>query len=244
MAISDGPHAYADNAACRWAVRAAGPISLFIVSFEIEEDYDAVTVYAGEDEGQPPLYTLSGVLAPALLATNATSLTIEFAADSDLRFAGFVIELSTVQPGGTWAPSRAPSAAPTWAPASGAICPLAWLPWATYATVTVAGRVDSITFACDVGVSELCAGGTLEWSCAEHCPVGATACHMMLGSAGLTGTIPSAIADLSCASRLTYVYRPPAAMSAVRRSAVTNADRHGDRNASTRGTRVWAPQRE
>jgi hypothetical protein len=72
----------------------------------------------------------------------------------------------------------------------------------------VAGRLGSITFGCDVGKSELCAGGTLEWSCTEHCPVGATACHMMLVAAGLTGTIPSAIADLSCASMLTYVYAP------------------------------------
>jgi hypothetical protein len=73
---------------------------------------------------------------------------------------------------------------------------------------TVAGRVGSITFACDVGKSELCAGGRLEWSCAERCPVGATTCHMMLRAAGLTGTIPSAIADLSCASLLTYVCAP------------------------------------
>ena len=79
----------------------------------------------------------------------------------------------------------------------------AWPPWAI--TGTVAGRVGSITFACDVGKSELCAGGTLEWSCAERCPVGATACHMMLIAAGLTGTIPAAIADLSCASLLTYM---------------------------------------
>ena len=69
----------------------------------------------------------------------------------------------------------------------------------------MAGHINSITFACDVGKSELCAGGTLEWSCAEHCPVGATACHMMLIAAGLTGTIPAAIADLSCASLLTYM---------------------------------------
>jgi hypothetical protein len=120
VTISDGPQAYADNAACRWAVTAAGPISLFVRSFETEEDYDTVTVFAGDDESQPPLYTLSGVLAPALLATNATSVTIEFAADDSLHFAGFVIELSTVQPGGTWAPSRAPSAAPTWPAGSGA----------------------------------------------------------------------------------------------------------------------------
>jgi hypothetical protein len=31
---------------------------------------------------------------------------------------------------------------------------------------------------------------------------------MMLVAAGLTGTIPSAIADLSCAPLLTYVYAP------------------------------------
>jgi hypothetical protein len=141
VTISDGPHSYADNAACRWAVTAAGPISLFVRSFETEEDYDTVTVYAGEDASQPPLYTLSGVLGPTLLATNATSVTIEFAADSDLHFAGFVIELSTVQPGGTWAPSRAPSAAPTWAAGSGALRP-AWLPWAI--TGTVAGHLAAV----------------------------------------------------------------------------------------------------
>jgi len=114
VTISDGPHAYANNAACRWAVTAAGPISLFVRSFETEEDYDTVTVYAGDDESQPALYTLSGVVGPTLLATNATSVTIEFGSDVGLRFAGFVIELRTVQPGGTWAPSRAPSAAPAW----------------------------------------------------------------------------------------------------------------------------------
>jgi hypothetical protein len=38
--------------------------------------------------------------------------------------------------------------------------------------------------------------------------MGARACHMMLGLAGLTGTIPSAIADLSCASLLTVLYAP------------------------------------
>jgi hypothetical protein len=91
----------------------------------------------------------------------------------------------------------------------------------------VAGRVGSITFACDVGKSELCAGGTLEWSCAKHCPVGATACQMMLRAAGLTGTIPSAIADLSCASLLTVVYAPGRAYGQAdpvpRRSSVTLA---------------------
>jgi hypothetical protein len=124
VTISDGPHAYANNAACRWAVTAAGPISLFVHSFETEEGYDTVTVYAGDDASQPPLYTLSGVLGPVLFATNATSVTIEFGSDGDRRFAGFVIELSTVQPGGTWAPSRASSAAPTWAAGTGALMPL------------------------------------------------------------------------------------------------------------------------
>jgi hypothetical protein len=121
VTISDGPHSYVDNAACRWAVTATGPISLFVRSFETEEEYDTVTIFAGEDGSQSLLYTLSGVLGPTLLATNATSVTIEFAADVDLHFAGFVIELSTVQPGGTWAPSQAPSVAPTWPPGSGAL---------------------------------------------------------------------------------------------------------------------------
>ena len=127
--ISDGLHAYADNAFCRWAVTAAGSISLFVHSFETQEDADTVTVYAGEDASQPPLYTLSGVLGPTLLATNASSVTIEFTSDWNRRFAGFVIELRTVQPGGTWAPSRAPSDAPAWTAGSGVLRP-SLLPWA------------------------------------------------------------------------------------------------------------------
>jgi hypothetical protein len=136
VTISDGPHLYADNADCRWVVTAAGPISLYIQSFEIDDySYDFVKVYAGEidddydfyadeDESEAPLHMLTGVLAPTLLSTNATSLTIVFLSDRNYHLSGFVIELSTVQPGGTWAPSHVPSAAPTWSPASGV--PVAW----------------------------------------------------------------------------------------------------------------------
>ncbi len=86
-------------------------------------------------------------------------------------------------------------------------------------------RLDSITFACDVSKSKLCAGGTLEWSCTKHCPVGASACQMTIRAAGLTGTIPSAIADLSCASLLTVVYTPGRASNlGVSRTAPIQCD--------------------
>jgi hypothetical protein len=221
VTISDGPQDYAGNADCRWVVTAAGPISLYIRSFETEGNFDTVTFYPGEGGSQPPLYTLSGVLGPTLLATNATTLTIDFAADPGVQFAGFVIELSTVQPGGTWAPSRVPVpyAAPTWVPASGARLALASV--GMRATAAMSGRVDSITFTCEVGTSELCrADGTLEWSCEERCPLGATSCHIDLGATGLTGTIPSRIGDLTCASLLTYVY-------AARPVSANTDHRHG-----------------
>ena len=105
--VSDGAGDYADNTQCTWAVTAAGPITVVFKAFATEAGYDFVTLSDGT--GRNASY--SGVAVPPPFSTNATSLTIVFTSDGSGVSGGFELEVFALVPGGTWAPTAAPTTA-------------------------------------------------------------------------------------------------------------------------------------
>ena len=114
VAVSDGPGDYADDMECIWNINSSGPITIVFEAFSTEADYDFLKVFDGTSGDV--LGSFSGETLPEVLSTNATSLRVVFASDSFTSSAGFALEAFALVPGGTWAPTGAPSALPTWAP--------------------------------------------------------------------------------------------------------------------------------
>jgi hypothetical protein len=110
VAVSDGPGDYADAMECVWNIHSSGPITMVFKAFSTEECCDFLTISDGKSGDV--LGSFSGETLPALLSTNATSLRVVFTSDSSSSSAGFALEAF----GGTWAPTGAPTALPTWAP--------------------------------------------------------------------------------------------------------------------------------
>ena len=114
MAVSDGPGDYADDMECAWNITSVGPITIAFEAFSTEADYDFLKVFDGTSGDV--LGSFSGETLPAVLNTNATSLRVVLTSDSSSSSAGFELEAFALVPGGTWAPTGAPTALPTWAP--------------------------------------------------------------------------------------------------------------------------------
>ena len=115
--VSDGPGDYADNVQCTWLITAAGPITVVFKAFATEARFDFVTLVDGT--GGEVRY--SGVAVPPPFSTISTSLTIVFTSDIRTGSSGFELEVFALVPGGTWAPTAAPTtAAPTAAPTTAA----------------------------------------------------------------------------------------------------------------------------
>ena len=114
VAVSDGPGDYADDMECVWSISSVGPITIVFKAFSTEADRDFLTVVDGQSGDVLRRYT--GQALPAVLSTNATSLHVVFTSDSSTSSGGFELEAFALVPGGTWAPTGAPSALPTWAP--------------------------------------------------------------------------------------------------------------------------------
>ena len=124
MAVSDGPGDYADDMECAWSITSVGPITIVFKGFSTEADCDFLKVFDGKSGDV--LGSFSGETLPALLSTNATSLRVVFTSDGGIASVGFELEAFALVPGGTWAPTGAPTALPTWAPDSiGAL----WVYW-------------------------------------------------------------------------------------------------------------------
>ena len=115
-AVSDGPGDYADNVESIWNINSVGPITIVFTSFSTEADYDFLRIFDGKSGDA--LGNFSGETLPEVLSTNATSLQVVFTSDSYSSSAGFELEAFALVPGGTWAPTGAPTALPTWAPDS------------------------------------------------------------------------------------------------------------------------------
>jgi hypothetical protein len=124
VAVSDGPGDYADDMECVWNITSEGPMTLVFKTFSTEADCDFLKVFDGKSGDV--LGSFSGETLPALLSTNATSLRVVFTSDGGIASVGFELEAFALVPGGTWAPTGAPTALPTWAPDSiGAL----WVYW-------------------------------------------------------------------------------------------------------------------
>ena len=114
VALSDGPGDYADDMECVWNINSSGPITIVFKAFSTEADYDFLKVFDGTSGDV--LGSFSGEALPEILSTNATSLRVVFTSDSFSSSAGFALEAFALVPDGTWAPTSAPTALPTWAP--------------------------------------------------------------------------------------------------------------------------------
>ena len=113
LLLSDGPGSYADSVECIWLVEAAGPITAIFKSFRTQADCDFVFISEAADA---PARNFSGRDLPPPFSTNATSITVKFTSDAGIHYSGFELELYALEPGGTWVPTRAPTATPTWDP--------------------------------------------------------------------------------------------------------------------------------
>jgi hypothetical protein len=114
VAVSDGPGDYADDMECIWNINSSGPITIVFKAFSTEADCDFLKVFDGTSGDV--LGNFSGETLPEILSTNATSLRVVFTSDSSSSSVGFALEAFALVPGGTWAPTGAPTALPTWAP--------------------------------------------------------------------------------------------------------------------------------
>jgi hypothetical protein len=114
VALSDGLGDYADDMECVWNINASGPITIVFKAFSTEADYDVLKVFDGTSGDV--LGSFSGETLPEIISTNATSLRVVFTSDSSSSSVGFALEAFALVPGGTWAPTSAPTALPTWAP--------------------------------------------------------------------------------------------------------------------------------
>ena len=114
VAVSDGPGDYADDMECEWNINSVGPITIVFKAFSTEADYDFLKIFEGKSGDV--LGSFSGETLPKVLSTNATSLRVVFTSDSSSSSAGFALEAFALVPDGTWAPTGAPTALPTWAP--------------------------------------------------------------------------------------------------------------------------------
>ena len=114
VALSDGPGDYADDMECVWNINSSGPITIVFKAFSTEADYDFLKVFDGTSGDV--LGSFSGETLPEVLSTNATSLRVVFTSNTFTSSVGFELEAFALVPGGTWAPTGAPTALPTWAP--------------------------------------------------------------------------------------------------------------------------------
>jgi hypothetical protein len=114
VALSDGPGEYTDDMECIWSITSSGPITMVFKAFSTEADYDFLRIFDGTSGDM--LGSFSGETLPEVLSTNTTSLLVVFTSDSAYSHVGFELEVFALVPGGTWAPTGAPTALPTWAP--------------------------------------------------------------------------------------------------------------------------------
>ena len=114
VALSDGFGDYADDMECIWNITSSGPITIVFKAFSTEADYDFLKIFEGKSGDV--LGSFSGETLPEVLSANATSLRVVFTSDSSSSSAGFALEAFALVPDGTWAPTGAPTALPTWAP--------------------------------------------------------------------------------------------------------------------------------
>jgi hypothetical protein len=116
--LTDGSGKYASNTQCTWNIEAAGAITVVFTAFATEEDNDFVKIF--DSTGVEAVASFSGHDVPPSFSTNSTSLTIVFTSDNGDVSDGFELEVFALGPGGTWAPTGAPTTGPTYAPDPGA----------------------------------------------------------------------------------------------------------------------------
>ena len=91
--FSDGSseNDYGNNSICSWLIQPVGAskINLSFLEFDLEEDYDAVIVYDGEDSSAPVLATLSGADLPNAITSTNGVLYMEFLSGPAIRKSGW-----------------------------------------------------------------------------------------------------------------------------------------------------------
>lgn len=99
--FSDGSseNYYGNNSVCSWLIQPEGAskINLSFSEFDLEEDYDAVIVYDGDDSSAPVLATLSGSDLPNIITSTDGALYMEFLSDPTIRKSGWKATYSSEQ---------------------------------------------------------------------------------------------------------------------------------------------------
>ena len=99
--FSDGSNEndYGNSSICSWLIQPEGAskINLSFTEFDLEEDYDAVIVYDGEDSNAPILASLSGSGLPNVITSTYGVLYMEFLSDTSIRKSGWKATYSSEQ---------------------------------------------------------------------------------------------------------------------------------------------------
>jgi hypothetical protein len=77
---------------CSWVITASGPLSLSFSTFDLEQGYDFVRVYAGSSASGSLLASLSGVSVPPPISVPSGPVFVAFSSDGTVQRGGFVAQ--------------------------------------------------------------------------------------------------------------------------------------------------------
>ena len=92
--VDDGEGQYAHHADCRWSLSCSDPAShpqLTFSSFDMEINFDFVTIYDGADtmSSTPELVRLSGTANPSVQVASGTQMAVQMTSDYSVAGDGF-----------------------------------------------------------------------------------------------------------------------------------------------------------
>jgi hypothetical protein len=95
--ITDGPGYYSDNQDCSWLIQptSGGVITLDFTSFDLESNYDYLTIYEGTNSYGSYLGRYTGSSLPSSLTSSSSSLFVRFTTDGSATRSGFELNYSS-----------------------------------------------------------------------------------------------------------------------------------------------------
>lgn len=96
-----GGNDYNNNADCYWLIQPpnASSINLDFTSFDVENNYDGVVVYDGDNVSAPVLGQFTGSAIPPSLSSTQGSMLVQFASDESVRHQGWSANYYTLVTG-------------------------------------------------------------------------------------------------------------------------------------------------
>ena len=95
--ITDGPGSYSNNQNCSWLIQptSGGVITLDFTSFDLESNYDYLTIYEGTNSYGSYLRRYTGSSLPSSLTSSSSSLFVRFTTDGSATRSGFELNYSS-----------------------------------------------------------------------------------------------------------------------------------------------------